>query len=379
MKITKVETLRLPSNIDYCYVLIHTDEGITGLGETYHDSFPPEQVIHHRFGRDILLGSDPRNIEQLWSLMFRRSSFHGNQGAELRAISAIDMALWDILGKLLEVPIYRLLGGACREMVPVYYSGIYDGIETSRQAYSDWSKQCMEMGWKAGKTARFFGDFYPMDMRDHPFGHASGHLSLEDLNKGVERFEWVRDAVGDKFEIALDLHASFNVPSAIRICRAIEDLNPLFVEEPLQPHNVAALKELSRSVRVPICTGERLFSRWAFRDLLEQQVCDYIMPDLAWTGGISEVKKIAHMAETYYLPINPHNYGPLTCMALTHVMASVPNANYLELVQHEVIRWNPFLDEPIEVKNGALDLPTRSGLGRELNPACLKEAQRTVV
>jgi galactonate dehydratase len=360
MKITRVDTIR-SSCRNYCWILLHTDAGITGVGETYHRADPAEVVVHE-FAREILLGANPEDIEKIWHQMYKRASFHGLMGAELRAMSGIDMALWDTLGRALDRPLYRLLGGETRSSVPVYFSGIYDEVPMEKDAVQDWSRRCLDAGWTAGKTARFFGSFY---------GDTAGYLTAADVATGAQRFEWVRDAVGDALEIGLDLHCAFDVPSAIRIGRAVAPYSPYFIEEPIEPHNVAALREVRESAGVPVAAGERIFSRWGFREILEMRAADVLNPDLAWTGGISEVRKIASYAHTHYVPVAPHNYGPLSCMALTHLMATVPNIRHLEFTAFHYPTWNTFIDEPIKVEAGHLPLPQRPGLGRELTPEIL--------
>jgi len=360
MKITKVETIRSADRA-YCWILLYTDTDHIGIGETYHRADPAEQVVHE-FARNILLGCDPENIEKIWDRMYKSASFHGLMGAELRAMSGIDMALWDLLGKALDVPLYRLLGGRTRERIPIYFSGIYDDIPVEKGPLQDWSKQCVDEGWNACKTARFFGDFY---------GDTAGYISGTDVAMGARRFEWVRQAVGDALEVALDLHCAFDVPSAIRIGRAVKPFDPYFVEEPIQPHNPAALREVRQSADVPIAAGERIFSRWGFREILDLNAADVLNPDLAWTGGISEVKKIATCAQVHYVPVAPHNYGPLSCLALTHLMATIPNTRHLEFTTYHYSTWNSYLDEPIMWSEGHLPLPQRPGLGRAFSDSVL--------
>ncbi len=375
MKITKVETIRSEDR-KYCWILIYTDTGYVGLGETY-DRADPAEVVIHEFARGHLLGQNPEDIEKIWNRMYRSASFHGLMGAELRAMSGIDMALWDLVGKTLDRPLYRILGGKTRSKVPVYFSGIYDETETNRTAFQDWSKRCVDEGWKACKTARFFGDFYP-SLGETDFGETTGYISATDVSQGAERFEWVRDAVGDALEVGIDLHAAFDVPGAIRIAEAVRHLNPYFIEEPIHPHNFTALKEVRESGGVPIAAGERIFSRWGFQQILELGAADVLNPDLAWTGGISEVKKIASYAEVHYIPVAPHNYGPISCMALTHLMAVIPNTRHLEFTAYHYPTWNTYIDEPITVKEGMLDLCERPGLGRELSPKVLELPRTTI-
>ena len=364
MKITEVEVVEPnEENAGYYYwVLIHTDEGITGLGETYHGLKGAAKACIEGFAEEILVGADPSDIEWIFNRMFHRSSYHGQQGAEFRAMSAIDVALWDIKGKQLGVPIYQLLGGKCREEVPVYYSGGLGATPRERQAIMDRAQWLVDNGWKA-----FKGGLHP---RQRPLDHYVG--SAQAIAEDVQVLRWVREAVGDKLEICVDCHASWDVASAIRGARALEEIDVVFMEEPIGPNNHEAMAKVARSTSTPICTGERLFGRFRFRELLEKQVCAVIMPDLAWTGGISETRKIANMAETYYVPIAPHNYGPVTCMALVHVMAHVPNTRYLEFTANhyeewEGVGWNRWINRPIAARDSALPLPVEPGLGVELS------------
>jgi len=370
MKITKVEVVEPDEKNAYHYywVLIHTDEGITGLGETYHGLKGAAKACIEAFGEG-LIGKDPSDIEGIFQQLFHQSSYHGQQGAEFRAMSAIDVALWDIKGKALGVPIYQLLGGKCRDEVPVYFSGGMDGIPLDRSAIMDRAQWLVEQGWKAFKTDVFARH------RDERLGK---YISLQAIREATDMLRWVREAVGDQLEICMDCHAYWDVPSAIKCAQSLEEFNVMFIEEPIGPDNAAAMAKVARSTTTPICTGERLFGRFRFRELLEQHVCDIIMPDLAWTGGISETCKIAYMAETYYVPIAPHNYGPITCMALVHVMAHVPNTRYLEftanhyentegIIGWEGMGWNRWVNHPIVASNSALPLPTEPGLGIELS------------
>ncbi|MFH1006841.1 MAG: mandelate racemase/muconate lactonizing enzyme family protein [Candidatus Latescibacterota bacterium] len=379
MKITQVEVVEPDEKNEahYYWVLIHTDEGITGLGETYHGMKGAAKACIQAFGEG-LIGQDPSDIEGIFQQMFHHSSYHGQQGAEFRAMSAIDVALWDIKGKALGVPIYQLLGGKCRDRVPVYFSGGMDGIPIERRAVMDRAQWLVDNGWKAFKTDVFARH------RDECMGK---YISLQAIRKATDTLRWVREAVGDRLEICMDCHAYWDVPSAIKCAQALEEFNVMFIEEPTGPDNAAAMAKVARSTTTPICTGERLFGRSRFRELLESHVCDIIMPDLAWTGGISETRKIAYMAETYYVPIAPHNYGPVTCMALVHVMAHVPNTRYLEFtVNHyetsegisgwEGMGWNRWVDQPIVARNSALPLPAEPGLGIELSEEVMARHRR---
>ena len=373
MKITKVEVVEPNEEnaSNYYWVLIHTDEGITGLGETYHGLKGAAKACIEAFGEEVLIGKDPSDIEGIFQQMFHRSSYHGQQGAEFRAMSAIDVALWDIKGKALGAPIYQLLGGKCRENVPVYYSGGLGSTPREREAIMDRARWLVENGWKA-----FKGGVHP---RTRPLDHYID--SAAKIEEDIQVLRWVREAVGNQLDICVDCHASWDVASAVRAAKALEEIDVLFMEEPIRPDNHEAMAKVARSTRTPICTGERLFGRFRFRELLEKQVCAVIMPDLAWTGGISETRKIAYMAETYYVPIAPHNYGPITCMALVHVMAHVPNTRYLEFTANhyeewEGVGWNRWINRPIAAKDSALPLPAEPGLGIELSDEVMERHRK---
>ena len=376
MKIINVEVVE-PDEKNHAYyywVLVRTDEGITGLGETYHGIRGAAKACLEAFGTH-LIGRDPSDIEGIFQDLFHQTSYHGHDGAEFRAMSAIDVALWDIKGKALGAPIYQLLGGKCRDAVPVYYSGGLDGVAHDRHAVMDKAQWLVENGWKAFKKDVF-----------QPFRGLSGvplskYISPEGIREATNELRWVREAVGDTLEICIDCHANWDVPSAVKCAQALEEFNVMFIEEPIGPDNPKAMAKVARSTRTPVCAGERLFGRYRFRELLEEHVCDVIMPDLAWTGGISETCKIAYMAETYYVPIAPHNYGPVTCMALVHVMAHVANTRYLEFTanhyeQWDGIGWNRWVDRPIVAENSLLPLPTAPGLGIELSEEVMQRHRR---
>lgn len=377
MKITAVEIVEPDEqNVgNYYWVLLHTDEGITGLGETYHGLKGAAKACLTAFGEG-LVGSDPADIEGIWQGMFQTSSYHGHDGAEFRAMSAIDVALWDLKGKALGAPIYQLLGGKCRDCVPVYFSGGLDGLPHERTPIMERAQWLVEHGWRAFKKDVF------QSRKGRSPAALPRYLSGEEIREATDELRWVREAVDDRLEICIDCHALWDVPTAIKCAQALEEFNVMFIEEPIGPDNAAAMAKVARSTRTPVCTGERLFGRFRFRELLEAHACDLLMPDLAWTGGISETRKIAYMAETYYVPIAPHNYGPVTCAALTHVMAHVPNTRYLEFTADHYERWNngpgwnQWVSRPIQAADGVLPLPTGPGLGLELSEEVLAGHRR---
>ena len=380
MKVTKVEVVEPDeqNSGNYYWALIHTDEGITGLGETYHGLKGAAKACIEAFGAG-LIGRDPSDIEGIYQGMFHHSSYHGHDGAEFRAMSAIDVALWDIKGKALGAPIYQLLGGKCRDHVPVYFSGGLDHAPHERSAIMDRAQWLVDSGWKAFKKDIFQSALQFRGGRGVALGK---YISLEEIREATNELRWVREAVGDKLEICIDCHANWDVASAVKCAQSLEEFNVMFIEEPIGPDNAAAMAKVARSTTTPVCTGERLFGRFRFRELLENHVCDVLMPDLAWTGGISETRKIAYMAEPYYVPIAPHNYGPVTCMALVHVMAHVPNTRFLEFTADHYekwgdgVGWNQWMDRPIVAKDSALPLPTEPGLGIALSEEVMARHRR---
>jgi len=266
------------------------------------------------------------------------------------------MALWDIKGKDLGAPVYSLFGGPCREKVKAYgnYWFLGSGANFARTVdhYAKSAAAAVEKGWKALKWS--------------PFGKPAHNMNPEEEEVIVECVKRVREAVGDKIDLLLDAHGRFNLPTAIRIARRLEEYDPFFLEEPIPPENIDAMVQLKHSTRVPLATGERLVTRYQYSELLCKFAVDYIQPDLAHCGGISETKKIAAMAEAYYTPVVPHNpLGPVATAAMIHLSASIPNFVILEYIP--VPDREEVLVEPLQLKDGYFSLPTKPGLGVQLN------------
>ena len=369
MLVTRVETVRSPCR-SFCWILVHTDTGLVGLGETYGRADAAEPVIHE-FARNRLLVQDPRDIEKIWWSMYHRASFHGLMGAELRAMSGIDLALWDLFAKSLEQPLYRVLGGRTRDQVPVYFSGIYDAVETTKQAFQDRSKECVDKGWKACKTARFFGDFYP-DRGQTEFGRSTGYISATDVDEGRRRFEWVREAVGNQLEVGLDLHAAFDVPSAIRIGEAVRDLNPYFIEEPIQPHNFAALKEVREGAGVPIAAGENACTAYEFRAMFAANAVTYAQPSVTKVGGVTEFRKVAALAQMANVTLVPHSpyFGP-GLLATLHLMAAHPEPPLIE--RYFLDLEASLYGDLVHTLDGYFTAPTTPGVAPEPDPNVLRD------
>ncbi len=337
MKITKIETIRVepvpdkiwqqtrpnsrqasPANL---WVRMYTDAGLVGLGETYYVPRAVSAVIHDTFA-PLLIGRDPLDIENHWHNMFSLANFFGYAGAEMRAISAIDIALWDIAGQNAGQPIYNLLGGRNRERVPVYNTCVGYG------KYPDYCGLDGRTGRRTGGQSSRPGNQGDEDLAVRPvrmdhrrpreqrgevsiFGHATAagiqthFLSNEELKKGVAVVEDIRRAVGDKMSIAIEGHARWGLPTATRIARALEPLDIMWLEEIMPPDNAEAFVRLKTATKIPLCQSERVFTRFGFRPFIEQNAADIIMPDLSWGGGITEGRKIASYAD-YLLSPNHH-------------------------------------------------------------------------
>jgi L-alanine-DL-glutamate epimerase-like enolase superfamily enzyme len=376
MKITAVETIYLPRGITvhagaitYLWVRIHTDEGLIGLGESYPNAEAEASVVHSRLAA-VLLGKDPSAIDRLWADMFLAVSYSGWGGAEMRAISAVDIALWDLLGKATGQPIYKLLGGASRQSIRIYNT-CYDRVDFSCEA---------------GRLARELLASNIRAMKIWPFDpiakeNNGNYISAEQMRRAIEPLRLIREEVGDAIDVAIEFHGFWNLPSAIKIARALETYEPMWLEEMLPQDNLAAYAELARSTEVPLCLSERLMTRWGFRELLENRAASIIMPDIAWCGGISEGKKIATMAETYYLPIAPHNCGgPILHFATAHFSANITNLYIMESVRrHYHDEYEGLVTRKlIPDASGDLPLPPGPGLGVELSSEVLSREDAVV-
>jgi galactonate dehydratase len=376
MKITAVETIYLPRGITvhagaitYLWVRIHTDEGLIGLGESYPNAEAEASIVHSRLAA-MLLGKDPSAIDRLWADMFLAVSYSGWGGAEMRAISAVDIALWDLLGKATGQPIYKLLGGASRQSIRIYNT-CYDKVDFSCEA---------------GRLARELLASNIRAMKIWPFDpiareNNGNYISADQMRRAIEPLRLIREEVGDAIDVAIEFHGFWNLPSAIKIARALETYKPMWLEEMLPQDNLAAYAELARSTQVPLCLSERLMTRWGFRELLENRAASIIMPDIAWCGGISEGKKIATMAETYYLPIAPHNCGgPILHFATAHFSANITNLYIMESVRrHYHDEYEGLVTRKlIPDASGDLPLPPGPGLGVELSSEVLSRKDAVV-
>jgi galactonate dehydratase len=375
MKITAIETIHLSKGIQvhagpiqWLWVRIHTDEGLVGLGETYPHPEAEKAVIHHSLA-PILLGRDPLSIDRLWADMFQAISYSGWAGAEMRAISAVDIALWDLAGKAAGVPIYQLLGGASRQSIRTYNT-CYDHIDFLTEPVR-LARELLDSGTRAMKI-------WPFDKIAHETG--GQYITADQMRRGLEPIRLIRESYGDSIDIALEFHGYWNLPVAIQIAQAVKPFAPMWLEEMLPQDNLAAYQKLAETTSLTLCLSERLMTRYAFRELFENRAAGIIMPDICWCGGISEAKKIASMAETYYLPVAPHNCGgPVLHFASAHLAANITNLSILESVRrHYRDEYRGIVTQDLVAANGEFPLPPGPGLGVELDSGVAKRSDAKI-
>lgn len=354
MQITDLKILRMSTptraSTNWMFVKIETDSGIYGIGEAslqYKDAALMAEL--EEFKR-FLVGKDPFQIEYIWTSLYRRVTWTGGP-VTMSAISAIDLALWDIKGKALGVPVYELLGGKMRDRIPAYANGWGAG-GTEPDKHAERASQVISQGYTALK-------FYPF----------SGEqvVTPERIDRGVSLVRAVREAVGPACEIAIDIRARLNIWSARRVAQKLEPFGIAWLEEPVLFDNVDALAEFARTVNVPVATGEQLYTRWEFRALLEKNAVGIIQPDICHAGGISELKKIAAAAETYYVTVAPHNSnGPISTVASLHLDTCIPNCFMQEIFVNFLPAYDEVLTNPIVIENGYCKLPEGPGWGTDI-------------
>ena len=351
-----------PRQREYVFIEVSTDEGITGWGEITGTLPVANRSVCAalRHASDLIKGDDPRLIEMIWNKIFRSFTYMGSRGATTNIISAIDIALWDIRGKVLGLPISELFGGPVRDGVPIY---CHPQNGSSIEEMVQHVKAIVETGQKALKL-----DPFQPHHEEESNGYLTGKLSAESENLGADRIAAIREAVGPDIEVMIDCHGRFDAPTAIRLAKALEPYNIWWFEEPVPVESTHALRQVRENVGVPICVGERLHTRWEFVPILDNELADFIMPDVTWTGGISEIKKIATMAEAYYVPISPHDAsGPVNVLAGAHAMASVPNHYRVETSRAKLNAYDEYIDHPLDIRGDKIYLSDRPGLGIELD------------
>jgi galactonate dehydratase len=377
MKITSVKTAATRGHGMHLWVRVETDEGITGTGECVHGGTQAIAIIEYLAPR--LIGRDPFQIDALFEELRRSHVFDGGTaGALITALTGIEIALWDLKGKALGAPVYSLLGGKFRDKVRVYADcQVEPGMEFSE--VEQVVAEVAERGFTALKIDVDIGAYtgkriHSTDPLFDRFNYTAGEREQERM---VELVDMVTRAAGKDIAVAADVHTRLDVPSAIRLAKALEPYHLLWLEEPVPPENIAAMREVKRATSTPICAGENLYLRHGFRDLIEQQAVDIIMPDIPKCGGLSECRKIANMAELYYMPFAPHNVSsPLGTMASAHVCASVPNFLVLEFHWLHRDYWTTITaDKEDIIKGGYITISERPGIGVELDEAVAREHQ----
>lgn len=382
MKITSIETARAQNNHGLMACRIHTDEGISGSGETYYIPSAVEGVIHDWMA-PRLLGADPFEIEGHWRFLYERAANFGARGAELRAISAIDLALWDIKGKAANLPIWELLGGKTQDGVRAYHSIGY-GKQPAERKGGRWpghgqmgEKDPLNDYWNAIHEPAAFAKeilsegteavkLWSLDFAAHK---QNGNLFVRqaDIDEGLKPFFAIREAVGNQLELILDGHGFFQLPMAIRIAEAMREVKPLCLEDVIRPDCIDTIRDFRDRGGVPIAVSEMMIGAEDYRLVLEKRAADYIMIDPTWVGGISQTLKITDMAQAYNLPVMMHDCtGPLTLLAGIHVGIARGNVAWQETVRRNLrVTYPEMITDLIEVKNGRCLVPQKSGIGTE--------------
>jgi galactonate dehydratase len=354
MKITGIETYICHAyRTNWVFVKVLTNiDGLHGVGEATLEYKEHTVAQACKELERTLIGKDPHRIEEIWHNAYRDAYWRG--GAVLMsALSAIEMALWDIKGKDLGVPVYQLLGGKVRESIPCYANGWFAPAKTPDE-FAEKAKQAVAQGFKALKW--------------DPFGSSYLQIERKQLNEAIACVGAVYDAVKDSADIIIEGHGRFDIPTAVRVGQVLGDFDILWFEEPIPPQNLEGLAEVKRRVNVPISAGERLYNRWEFRSLFELKAADFIQPDVSHAGGIMELKKIAAMAEAYHIPICPHNpSGPIANAATLQLAACVPNFYLLETMSSDVPWRKSISTEEVKFENGEMFISDKPGLGIDIN------------
>jgi len=362
MKITSISTVVVNARMrNWVFVKIETDTpGLIGWGEASLEWKTRAVVGAVEDLCSLIIGEDPMRIEHIWQILYRQQFFKGGIVA-MSAISGIDQALWDIKAKYFGVPLYELLGGLVRDKVRMYDhlgGGSSDAVynEATTDSFAERAQQSVDEGFTAFKVLAV----PRTEMLD----------GRKNIKNAAKLMQSVRETVGDEVDVMIDLHGRTTPAMAIQYGQALAEYNPWFFEEPCQPENVDAMVEVAQKLPFPIATGERLVTRYQFREVLEKRACAIIQPDICHCGGVSEIKKIAAMAETYYISMAPHNpLGPLATMVSLQVGFSTPNFLIQEVMRSDVPWRYDIIDDEFNIEDGFFLPPTRPGIGIEINEA----------
>ena len=394
MKITGIETIRLGEFPNLIWVRVETDEGITGLGESFYRPEAVEAHIHATVAPQ-LLGEDPLRIDWISRKLMNDYVGFASSGAEMRAASAIDVALWDLFGRAVGQPVHQMLGGLSRDKVRTYNTcaGYRYVRQSVGQATQNWGIDQQTGPYedldaflnRADELAHSLLEEGITGMKIWPFDFAAErtgglYIAPDELATALGPFEKIRRAVGSKMDVMVELHSLWNVTAAKRLFKAIEPFEPFWFEDPIKMTNMDALAEVARSTRVPICASETLAGRPAFREMMAKHACGICMLDIGWVGGLSEAKKIATMAEAHQLPVAPHDCtGPIVYVASCHLSLNAPNALIQESVRAFYTGWyKELVTELPEVRDGHIHPMSGPGLGTELLPDITKRPDAVV-
>ncbi len=357
MKITDIRT----AEARFRYIRVYTDEGLYGTGECSHVDGGWRGTVASM--KELLIGRDPLDVDACFEHVRRAYIFRGGMsGLGISVLSGIEVALWDLAGKALGVPIYRLLGGQFRARVRLY-------VDSAHADYRQRAEQVRARGFTAIK----------FDLDDahnpHKLDRWNWSVTPAELECMVDQVAQIRTAIGPHLDLAIDLHGQYDAFAGMKLAHALEPFDLMWLEEPVPPENLDALARITQSTRTPICVGENLYLRHGFRDLLQKQAADVIMPDISKCGGLSESRKIANMAELYYVPFAPHNNsGPLSTLADAHVCASVPNFLALEFHRFDDDTWVRHLAlERSIIQDGHVVFTGQPGIGAELDEEYVRQ------
>jgi galactonate dehydratase len=394
MKITALETLRTQEFSNVLWVRVHTDAGVIGLGETFYGAGAVEAHIHDTLaGR--LLGRNPMHVEALNKEMVNLPMAQSSTGAEYRAASAVDIALWDAFGKVCNQPVHQMLGGLCRDNLRVYNTcagykyvrsqnirpvanwsvGAAEGPYEDLDGFMNRADALAESLLESGITAMKIWPFDPAAIENQGL-----FITAAQMKKAIEPFEKIRKTAGDRMDIMVEFHSLWNLPAAKQIARALEPYKPTWFEDPIRMNSSQALAEYARSTDVWVCASETLGSRWAYKEFLDRDAVHVVMADLCWTGGLTEGRKIASMAETYHRPFAPHDcIGPVGFAAAVHMSFSQPNTLIQESVRAFYRGWyNELVTAVPRIEDGHVYPMEGPGLGLELQPAVFERSDLSV-
>jgi galactonate dehydratase len=398
VKITAIETLRTEEFANVIWVRVHTDAGIVGLGETFYGAGAVEAHLHDTM-MSRLLGRDPLRIEAIHRDMLNLPMAQSSTGVEYRAASAVDIALWDLFGKVCNQPVHQMLGGLCRDRQRIYNTCAGYGYVRSHniKPVSNWNRSEPD-GPAAGPYEDLNGFMTQADavaeslleqgitaMKIWPFDPAAIandglHITKDELKAALEPFEKIRRAVGDRMEIMVEFHSLWNLPMAKKLAKWLEPYEPTWFEDPIRMNSPQALAEYARNTNVWVCASETLGSRFPYKDMLDRDAMHVVMADLCWTGGLTEGRKIAAMADTYHRPFAPHDcIGPVGFIAGIHASFSQPNTLIQESVRAFYSGWyKELVDTMPTIRDGYVYPMEGPGLGVELLPAVFERQDLTV-